>query len=179
MGAHYDGDVWDFFETKRQTNDVLPIAVVLTIPAAGSEASKNTVVSNDEMQMKSGYPNNAQRPKLAFMNPELTFTLPPFQTAAGLTDMFCHLLERFFDDVGAVPVTDNLCLSLMKTVRAEAPRVMVEPENYDARANVAWPGVTTIRVSPASAATRTGRRTAWSTSCRRSIPRSRTVRASR
>ena len=101
VGAHYDGDVWDFFETKRPTDDVLPIAVVLTIPAAGSEASKNTVVSNDALQMKSGYANNAQRPKLAFMNPELTFTLPPFQTAAGLTDMFCHLLERFFDDVGA------------------------------------------------------------------------------
>ena len=84
------GDVWDFFETKRLTDDVLPIAVVLTIPAAGSEASKNTVVSNDALQMKSGYANNAQRPKLAFMNPELTFTLPPFQTAAGLTDMFCH-----------------------------------------------------------------------------------------
>ena len=117
------------------------IAVVLTIPAAGSEASKNTVVSNDALQMKSGYANNAQRPKLAFMNPELTFTLPPFQTAAGLTDMFCHLLERFFDDVGAVPVTDNLCLSLMKTVRAEAPRVMVDPENYDARANVMWAGM--------------------------------------
>lgn len=141
VGAHYDGDVWDFFETKRLTDDVLPIAVVLTIPAAGSEASKNTVVSNDALQMKSGYANNAQRPKLAFMNPELTFTLPPFQTAAGLTDMFCHLLERFFDDVGAVPVTDNLCLSLMKTVRAEAPRVMVDPENYDARANVMWAGM--------------------------------------
>ena len=141
VGAHYAGDVWDFFETKRQTNDVLPIAVVLTIPAAGSEASKNTVVSNDALQMKSGYPNNAQRPKLAFMNPELTFTLPEYQTAAGITDMFCHLLERFFDDVGAVPVTDNLNLSLMKTVRAEAPRVMVEPDNYDARANIMWAGM--------------------------------------
>lgn len=141
VGAHYDGDAWDFFETKRQTDDVLPIAVVLTIPAAGSEASKNTVVSNDALQMKSGYPNNAQRPKLAFMNPELTFTLPPYQTAAGLTDMFCHLLERFFDDVGAVPVTDNLCLSLMRTVRAEAPRVLAEPDNYDARANVMWAGM--------------------------------------
>ena len=141
VGAHYDGDAWDFFETKRQTDDVLPIAMVLTIPAAGSEASKNTVVSNDALQMKSGYPNNAQRPKLAFMNPELTFTLPPYQTAAGLTDMFCHLLERFFDDVGAVPVTDNLCLSLMRTVRAEAPRVLAEPDNYDARANVMWAGM--------------------------------------
>lgn len=141
VGAHYEGDVWDFFETKRQTADVLPIAVVLTIPAAGSEASKNTVISNDELGMKSGYGNNAQRPKLAFMNPELTFTLPPYQTAAGLTDMFCHLLERFFDDVGAVPVTDNLNLSLMRTVRAEAPRVLADPENYDARANVMWAGM--------------------------------------
>ena len=141
VGARYDGGVWDFFETKQQTADVLPIAVVLTIPAAGSEASKNTVVSNDELGLKSGYPNNAQRPKIAFMNPELTFTLPPYQTAAGLTDMFCHLLERFFDDVGAVPVTDNLNLSLMKTVRAEAPCVLAEPENYDARANVMWAGM--------------------------------------
>lgn len=141
VGAHYEGDVWDFFETKKATDDVLPIAVVLTIPAAGSEASKNTVVSNDALGLKSGYPNNAQRPKLAFMNPELTFTLPLYQTAAGLTDMFSHLLERFFDDVGAVPVTDNLCLSLMKTVRAEAPRVLSQPENYDARANVMWAGM--------------------------------------
>lgn len=141
VGAHYNGDVWDFFETKDQTKDVLPIAVVLTIPAAGSEASKNTVVSNDELQMKSGYANNAQRPKLAFMNPELTMTLPPFQTAAGLTDMFCHLLERFFDDMGAVPVTDNLCLSLMKTIRAQAPRVLIDPFNYDARANIMWAGM--------------------------------------
>ncbi len=75
------------------------------------------------------------------MNPELTFTLPAFQTAAGLTDMFCHLLERFFDDVGAVPVTDNLNLSLMRTVRAEAPRVLADPESYDARANVMWAGM--------------------------------------
>lgn len=140
VGAKYAGDVWDFFETKRATNDVLPLACVLTIPAAGSEASKNAVISNDALGRKTGYGNNAQRPKLAFMNPELTFTLPPYQTAAGIVDMYCHLLERFFDDVGAVPVTDNLNLSLMKTVRTEARRVMAEPENYDARANIMWAG---------------------------------------
>ncbi len=140
LGAHYEGDVWDFFETKQLTQDILPIAVVLTIPAAGSEASKNTVISNDELGRKTGYANNAQRPRLAFMNPELTFTLPPFQTAAGVTNMFCHLLERFFDDVGAVPVTDNINLSLMRSVRAEAPRVLAEPDNYDARANIMWAG---------------------------------------
>ena len=140
-GACVEGDVWELFETKALDHDVLPIAVVLTIPAAGSEASKNTVISNDELGRKTGYANNAQRPKFAFMNPELTFTLSPFQTAAGLTDMFCHLLERFFDDVGAVPVTDNLNLSLMNTIRAEAPRVLADPDNYDARANIMWAGM--------------------------------------
>lgn len=140
-GACIEEDVWELFVTKRSNPDVLPIAVVLTIPAAGSEASKNTVISNDELGMKTGYGNDAQRPKLAFLNPELTFTLPEYQTAAGITDMFAHLLERFFDDLGAVPVTDNLNLSLMKTVRAEAPRVLTEPENYDARANIMWAGM--------------------------------------
>ena len=140
-GACIEEDVWELFETKRPNPHVLPIAVVLTIPAAGSEASKNTVISNDELQRKSGYGNDFQRPKLAFMNPELTFTLPEYQTAAGITDMFAHLLERFFDDMGAVPVTDNLNLSLMRTVRAEAPRVLVDPENYDARANIMWAGM--------------------------------------
>ena len=140
-GACVDCDVWELFETKALDHDVLPIAVVLTIPAAGSEASKNTVVSNDELGRKTGYANERQRPQLAFMNPELTFTLPPFQTAAGITDMFCHLLERFFDDYGPVPVTDNLNLSLMRTIRAEAPRVLADPECYDARANLMWAGM--------------------------------------
>ena len=140
-GACIEEDVWELFTTKRPNANVLPIAVVLTIPAAGSEASKNTVISNDALGMKTGYGNEHQRPKLAFMNPELTFTLPPYQTAAGITDTFCHLLERFFDDAGAVPVTDNLALSLMRTVRAEAPRVLADPEDYEARANIMWAGM--------------------------------------
>ena len=140
-GACIEEDVWELFTTKRPNPSVLPIAVVLTIPAAGSEASKNTVISNDELGMKTGYGNDLQRPQLAFMNPELTFTLPAYQTAAGITDMFAHLLERFFDDAPAVPVTDNLNLSLMRTVRAEAPRVLAEPDNYDARANIMWAGM--------------------------------------
>ena len=131
--------------------------MVLTIPAAGSEASKNTVISNDELGMKTGYAKNYQRPKLAFMNPWLTFTLPPFQTAAGITDMFCHLLERFFDDVGAVPVTDGMNLSVMRTIR-RGPRVLAEPENYDARANIMWAACCAIRGFWAWAVTRTGRR---------------------
>lgn len=141
LGAFYDGDVWDFFAEGKPAGEVLPIACVLTIPAAGSEASMNTVVSNDELQRKAGYGSDAIRPELAFMNPEITFTLPAYQTAAGATDMFAHLLERFFDETPAVPVTDNLNLSLMRTVRAEAPRVLAEPENYDARANIMWAGM--------------------------------------
>lgn len=141
LGAFYEGDVWDFFAEGRPAGKVLPIACVLTIPAAGSEASMNTVISNDELQRKAGYGSDALRPELAFMNPELTFTLPAYQTAAGATDMFAHLLERFFDETPAVPVTDNINLSLMKTVRAEAPRVLAEAENYDARANIMWAGM--------------------------------------
>ena len=111
-------DIWEFWKRRAPLTKSMPVGVVLTIPAAGSEASKNTVISNDELGMKTGYASNYQRPKLAFMNPELTFTLPPFQTAAGITDMFCHLLERFFDDVGAVPVTDGMNLSVMRTLLA-------------------------------------------------------------
>lgn len=140
-GACIEEDVWELFRTKHTGHKVLPIAVVLTIPAAGSEASKNTVISNDELGLKTGYANNDHRPKLAFMNPELTFSLPPYQTAAGLTDMFSHLLERFFCNAGAVPVTDNLNLSLMRTVRALAPVVLSDPENYEARANIMWAGM--------------------------------------
>ena len=120
-GACIDYDVWELITKKYPNTEVLPIAVVLTIPAAGSEASKNTVISNDELGMKTGYASNYQRPKLAFMNPELTFTLPPYQTA--------------------VPITDGMNLSVMRTIRAEAPRVLAEPENYDARANIMWAGM--------------------------------------
>lgn len=141
VAACSDHDAWEFFEKKLPSDEALPIAVVLTIPAAGSEASKNTVVSNDELGLKTGYPNNILRPRIAAMNPELTFSLPPYQTAAGITDMYCHLLERFFDDMGCVAVTDNLNLSLMKTVRTVAPRVLVDPEDYEARANIMWAGM--------------------------------------
>ncbi len=141
ISANYDGDPWDFYAHKTPVTEALPIAVVLTIPAAGSEGSKNSVVSNDELQMKSGCGNDLERPKFAFMNPEVTMSLPKWQTAAGCTDMFAHLLERFFDNQGTVTVTDNLNISLMKTVRTEALRVMNSPDDYDARANIMWAGM--------------------------------------
>lgn len=141
LSAGYDGDPWDFYAHKAQAIEALPLACVLTIPAAGSEGSKNSVISNDELQMKSGYGNDILRSRVSFMNPELTYSLPKWQTAAGCTDMFAHLLERFFCDAGPVPVTDNLNMSLMNTVRTNAPIVLAEPENYEARANIMWAGM--------------------------------------
>ncbi|MEF9841276.1 MAG: iron-containing alcohol dehydrogenase [Raoultibacter sp.] len=140
-GMYYEGDVWEIFEKKTTITAVLPMACVLTIPAAGSEGSKNTVVSNDELGLKSGYPNDMLRARVAFMNPELTYTLPPYQSAAGATDMFAHLLERFFSESGSVPVTDNMIISLMRTIRICAPRILEDPQDYEARANIMWAGM--------------------------------------
>ena len=140
FGIFYDGDVWDFFAKRAKVEDSLPVACVLTIPAAGSEASDSCVISNDELGMKSGVNSDAFRPVMAFMDPELTFTLPPYQTAAGMTDMIAHILERYFSGVGAVPATDNIAIGLIAAVMEEAPAILENPEDYDARANIMWVG---------------------------------------
>lgn len=144
-GACYDGDPWDLFVKKdgapvTPIDACLPTSIVLTIPAAGSEGSDSMVISNDELGMKSGRGSDKLRSAVSFLDPTYTFTLPPYQTAAGITDMFAHLLERFFSETGNVPITDNLNLSIMKTIRACAPRVMENPEDYEARANIMWAG---------------------------------------
>lgn len=145
-GAFYDGDPWEIYAHEGRgfvelPDGALPVSVVLTIPAAGSEASPNSVVSNDELGLKSGMASLLLRPKFAFMNPELTYTLPPYQTAAGCTDMFAHVLERFFGESPNVPVSDNMMIGLMRTIRSEAPRAMDDPRNYEARANLMWAGM--------------------------------------
>ncbi len=142
-GARHEGDVWELYSHVGRgmvplPNGALPIAVVLTIPAAGSEASAFSVVTNDELGLKSSLGSQLLRPKFAFMNPELTYTLPPYQTACGCTDMFAHLLERYFGDGQAVPVTDNMIIGQMRAIRSEAPRALADPEDYEARANIMW-----------------------------------------
>ena len=142
-GLCHDGDVWDLFVKKDGApvypiDECLPVGMVLTIPAAGSEGSDSMVITNEELGMKSGRGAEALRSKVSFMDPTYTFTLSPEQTAAGITDMFAHLLERFFSETGNVPITDNLNLSIMKTIRACAPRVLENPEDYEARANIMW-----------------------------------------
>ena len=141
FGALYDGDVWDFFCGKAKVERALPIFCVLTIPAAGSEASSSCVISNDELHAKRGTNGDAFRPAVAFMNPEITFTLPPFQTAAGVTDMVAHICERWFSGVGPVPVTDNIAAGLLRALIEAAPRVLEDPEDYDARADIMWAGM--------------------------------------
>lgn len=134
----YDGDPWDFSSKKTPITKALPVACVLTIPAAGSEASDSCVISNDELGMKSGMNSDLIRPAIAFMDPELTYTLPVYQTAAGITDMIAHILERYFSGVGAVSVTDNIATGLIRSIIDNSVTVLTNPLNYEARANIMW-----------------------------------------
>ena len=140
FGSLYDGDVWDFFCGKATVTEALPIFAVLTIPAAGSEGSSSCVISNDELGAKNGTNGDAFRPTIAYMDPQVTCSLPPYQTAAGVTDQIAHICERFFSGVGDVSVTDNLACGLVRTLIEMAPRVMDDPNDYDARANIMWCG---------------------------------------
>lgn len=140
FGVPYDGDVWDFFDKGVRISAALPVTCVLTIPAAGSEGSGSCVISNDAQMRKLGVSGDVFRPRLAIMDPELTFTLPPYQTAAGVTDMIAHVCERYFSGVGAVPVTDNIAAGIVRALMDAAPRVMADPRDYDARATIMWAG---------------------------------------
>ncbi len=140
-GVPYDGDFWDFYAGKKIVEEALPVGVVLTIPAAGSEGSGNSVITKlDGLHKISLRTDSALRPKFAVMNPELTFTLPPYQTASGIADMMAHIFERYFTNTPETEVTDRVAEGVLKAIITEAPRVMAEPENYDARANIMWCG---------------------------------------
>ena len=138
FGVPYEGDVWDFFGKKQPIGACLPIAVVLTIPAAGSEASSSCVISNDAENRKVGVNGDVFRPRIAVLDPELTFGLPPYQTAAGVTDMIAHICERFFSGQPAAPVTDNIGCGIIRALMDAAPRVLENPEDYAARAAIMW-----------------------------------------
>ena len=140
FGALYEGDVWDFFAKTAKIQACLPIVCVLTIPAAGSENSSSCVISNDELGLKRGVSSDLFRPKVAFMDPAVTCTLPAYQTAAGATDMIAHICERWFSGVEAVPVTDRTAAGLIKTIMEAAPACLEDPDDYDARANLMWAG---------------------------------------
>ena len=140
IGALYDGDFWDFYSGKP-TRVALPVGTVLTIAAAGSEGSSGSVITKEEGMLKRSAGGDAIRPKFSIMNPELTETLPAYQTACGITDIMAHLLERYFTNTKDVEVTDRVIEGLLLTMVNEAPKVIANPHDYEARANIMWAGM--------------------------------------
>jgi alcohol dehydrogenase YqhD (iron-dependent ADH family) len=138
IGVPSTGDVWDFYLKKVPVKESLPVGVVLTIPAAGSEASNGSVITNDDGLFKKDAGGECMRPKFAIMNPELTFTLPPYQTACGAADIMAHVMERYFTPVTGVDFTDRLCEATLTTIIDNVPVALAAPTHYDARAQIMW-----------------------------------------
>ncbi len=139
-GALYDGDFWDFWTGKARMTQALPVGVVLTIAAAGSEGSGNSVITNEVTGQKISLRTNILRPRFSLLNPTLTMTLPPYQTACGITDMMAHIMERYFSNTPDCQVTDSLLEGLLRAIIDVAPKAMLHPDDYQARANLMWAG---------------------------------------
>ncbi|MCD8300516.1 MAG: iron-containing alcohol dehydrogenase [Clostridiales bacterium] len=142
IGAANPGtDLWDFWIRKvPEPEKVLPVGVVLTIAAAGSEMSDSVVLTNDETGKKKGYGGDFVRPKFAVMNPELAFTLPKYQVACGVVDILMHTLERYFTPVEGNILTDEIAEGLMRTITKEGKKAYDNPTDYDAMSEVMWCG---------------------------------------
>jgi len=140
VGAVYDGDFWEFFQGK-EVRAALPVGTVLTIAAAGSEGSEASVITKEEGMFKRAINTDHIRPLFSVLNPELTQTLPAYQTACGITDIFAHLYERFLTNTKDVDVTDRLIEALMLNLIKEGPRAIADPNDYGARANIMWTGM--------------------------------------
>ncbi len=139
-GVVNEGDVWDFYDYKRKATGCLPLGVILTIAATGSEMSDSSVITKEEGLVKRGYSSDYCRPKFAIMNPVLTMTLPDYQTACGCTDIMMHTMERYFTNGGNMEITDELAEGLLRTVKKNAVILRDNPGDYDARAEVMWAG---------------------------------------
>ena len=139
-GVAYDGDVWDFWDGKAVPQSCLPIGVVLTIPAAGSEMSSSCVITNEDGMLKRGVNSDLCRCKFAIMNPERTYTLPPFQTAAGATDIMMHTMERYFSKYEDAMLTDAIAEALLRTVMKATKAVLAKSDDYTSRAAIMWAG---------------------------------------
>ena len=139
-GTLYEGDFWDFYQGKR-VEKALPVGTVLTIAAAGSEGSPDSVITHEDGMIKRGASGDAIRPKFSVLNPALTQTLSAYQTACGITDIIAHLYERYLTNSTDVEVTDRLIEALLLTMKTEAVKVMANLEDYQARANIMWAGM--------------------------------------
>ena len=140
FGVKYDGDVWDFYNDKVEPKDCVPLGCVLTISAAGSEMSNSTVITKDEGMIKRGASADCCRLKFSILNPELTYTLPAYQTSSGIVDIIMHTMERYFTKDEPMMMTDSIAESVIKTVITNARILINEPENYNARAEIMWAG---------------------------------------
>lgn len=141
LGVPYEGDFWDFYETDRIVTEALPVGTVLTIAAAGSEGSSGSVITKEESLLKWSAGGDAIRPKFSILNPEYTCTLGAYQTACGITDILVHVMERYFTNTRYVETTDRVCEAIMNSVITEAPKVMGNLQDYEARANIMWAGM--------------------------------------
>ena len=139
-GVMNDGDVWDLYDYKKQANACMPLGVILTRAATGSEMSDSSVITKEEGLVKRGYSSDFCRPRFAILNPELTMTLPDYQTACGCTDIMMHTMERYFTNGGNMELTDSMAEALLRTVKENAKILARDPKNYDARAEVMWAG---------------------------------------
>ena len=138
--AEPEYDVWELFARKRKARACLPVASVLTIAAAGSESSNSCVITNEKTALKRSYNDNISRPRFAVMNPELTLTLPDYQTESGCADIMMHTMERYFTSKGNMELTDAIAEALLRTVIKNAQILHKDPGNYDARAEIMWAG---------------------------------------
>ena len=140
-GVCMEGDVWDLYLGKVEApKTMLPVASVLTIPAAGSEMSEASVITNEDGDVKVGYSNNMSRPKFAIMNPRRTMTLPPYQTAAGVTDMMMHTMERYFTKDDDMDLTTDLAEAMLRNIKNAVFAVLKNPNDYRYRAQIMWGG---------------------------------------
>ena len=139
-GLMNEGDVWDLYDYKKQAKASMPLGVILTLAATGSEMSDSSVITKEEGLVKRGYSSDFGRPRFAILNPELTMTLPDYQTACGCTDIMMHTMERYFTNGGNMELTDSMAEALLRTVKANALILARDPKNYDARAEVMWAG---------------------------------------
>lgn len=140
VGVPYEGDVWDFFLGKDTPKKTLKTAAVCTIPAAGSEASLSAVITNEDGWYKKSINLELIRPVCSVVNPELTFSLPAYQIGCGVVDMMTHIMERYFTNTDHVDLTDRLCEAALRSILAYGEKTLLEPENYDYRAEIVWAG---------------------------------------
>ena len=139
-GTVYDGDVWDFYDYRAEATEALPVGTILTLAATGSEMSNSSVMTLEEGWLKRGYGNDLSRPVFSILNPELTYSLPAYQTACGIVDMMMHTMERYFNLTGDSRLTDALSEALLRTMLEYGPLALENPDDYNARAQIMWAG---------------------------------------